>query len=101
MFRPVLKPSTLLPHEDFQVHRAAVDGIWDAAGRRHAVRPPLLGNPRTETRTRGLAKQLEGYTAAHPFLVVSDGFPEGFIPRPTAPDFILGFKTDPSQRKRA
>jgi CRISPR-associated protein Csm4 len=49
----------------------------------------------------GLAEQLEGYTAARPFLVVSDGFPEGLIPRPTAPDFILGFKTDPSQRKRA
>ena len=49
----------------------------------------------------GLAELLEGYTAGRPFLVASDGFPEGLIPRPTAPDFVLGLKTDPSQRKRA
>ena len=49
----------------------------------------------------GLARQLEGYTAADPFVVISDGFPEGLIPRPTAPDFVLGYKIEPSQRKRA
>jgi hypothetical protein len=49
----------------------------------------------------GLSDLLEGYTAGRPFLVASDGFPEGLIPRPTAPDSALGLKTDPSQRKRA
>ncbi len=28
---------------------------------------------------------LEGYTAGRPWLVVSDGFPEGFVPKPTVP----------------
>lgn len=50
---------------------------------------------------RGLAQLLEGYVAGHPFLVVSDGFPEGFLPRPTAPDHVLKLPVDPAQRKRA
>jgi hypothetical protein len=37
----------------------------------------------------------------HPFLVVSDGFPAGLLPRPTAPDFALGHAIDPARRKRA
>jgi CRISPR-associated protein Csm4 len=49
----------------------------------------------------GVIGLLAGYTDGRPFLVVSDGFPEGFVPRPTAPDFVLGVKTDPAQRKRA
>jgi CRISPR-associated protein Csm4 len=50
---------------------------------------------------RGLAERLAGYTAGRPFLVVSDGFPAGLLPRPTAPDFILGLNTEPGQRKQA
>jgi CRISPR-associated protein Csm4 len=50
---------------------------------------------------RRLIELLEGYTSGRPFLVASDGFPEGFIPRPTAPEFVLGSTVDPSQRKRA
>jgi CRISPR-associated protein Csm4 len=49
----------------------------------------------------GLSDLLEGYTAGRPFLVASDGFPEGLIPWPTAPDSELGLKRDLSQRKRA
>jgi CRISPR-associated protein Csm4 len=50
---------------------------------------------------RGLAALLEGYTCGRPFLVVSDGFPAGLLPRPTAPDFVLGLDAEPGQRKRA
>jgi CRISPR-associated protein Csm4 len=50
---------------------------------------------------RRLAELLEEYTAGCPFLVASDGFPEGRVPRPTVPDFALGLNTEPSQRKRA
>jgi CRISPR-associated protein Csm4 len=51
---------------------------------------------------RGLAELLEGYATGHPFLVVSDALPRGFLPRPTAPDFVLGLQAvDPSERKRA
>lgn len=32
-----------------------------------------------------LRAALEGYTADRPFLVVSDGFPSGYLPRPTLP----------------
>jgi CRISPR-associated protein Csm4 len=46
-----------------------------------------------------LAELLEGYTSGQPFVVLSDGFPQGFVPRPTAPDFLLGMKIDPAQRK--
>jgi CRISPR-associated protein Csm4 len=49
----------------------------------------------------GLARQLAGYTEGRPFLVLSDAFPEGLIPRPTAPDLVLGMKADPAQRKQA
>jgi CRISPR-associated protein Csm4 len=48
-----------------------------------------------------LDELLHGYTAGAPFLVTSDGFPEGYVPRPTAPDFVLGLNTEPSERKRA
>jgi CRISPR-associated protein Csm4 len=50
---------------------------------------------------RGLAELLDGYVTGHPFLVVSDGFPAGLLPRPTAPDFALGHAIDPARRKRA
>jgi CRISPR-associated protein Csm4 len=49
-----------------------------------------------------LGELLDGYVDGRPFLVVSDGFPSGLLPRPTAPDFALGFAgVDPAQRKRA
>jgi CRISPR-associated protein Csm4 len=48
-----------------------------------------------------LTELLEGYAAGRPFLVVSDGFPAGFLPRPTAPDFVLGLDNDPRLRKLA
>lgn len=48
-----------------------------------------------------LTELLEGYTAGRPFLAVSDAFPEGFVPRPTAPDALLGRAIDPKNRKQA
>jgi CRISPR-associated protein Csm4 len=52
-----------------------------------------------ETRLREL---LDGYVDGGPFLVVSDGFPSGLLPRPTAPDFALGLTAvDPARRKQA
>jgi CRISPR-associated protein Csm4 len=49
-----------------------------------------------------LSELLDGYVDGRPFLVVSDGFPSGLLPRPTAPDFALGLTTiDPARRKQA
>jgi CRISPR-associated protein Csm4 len=49
-----------------------------------------------------LRELLDGYVAGRPFLVVSDGFPSGLLPRPTAPDFALGLTAaDPARRKQA
>ncbi len=48
-----------------------------------------------------LTSLLEGYTEANPFLVVSDAFPAGWVPRPQLPDFLLGIDGDPAQRKTA
>jgi CRISPR-associated protein Csm4 len=49
-----------------------------------------------------LRELLDGYVAGRPFLVVSDGFPSGLLPRPTAPDFALGLAAkDPARRKQA
>jgi CRISPR-associated protein Csm4 len=48
-----------------------------------------------------VAGLLKDYTTGHPFLVVSDGFPKGFVPRPAAPDFVFGLAHDPAQRKKA
>lgn len=47
-----------------------------------------------------LEKALQGYTAGRPFLVVSDAFPNGFLPRPTAPQARLGGAFDPKERKK-
>ena len=44
---------------------------------------------------------LEGYTEGKPFLVVSDAFPAGWLPRPLIPDFLLGIDVNPAQRKTA
>ncbi len=49
-----------------------------------------------------LRELLDGYVEGRPFLVVSDGFPSGLLPRPTAPDFALGLAAvDPARRKQA
>ena len=37
----------------------------------------------------GLETLLEGYTKARPWLVVSDGFPAGYLPKPVIPQFLL------------
>jgi CRISPR-associated protein Csm4 len=50
---------------------------------------------------RALTELLEGYSHQSPFLAISDGFPSGHLPRPTAPDHVLGIPIDPSQRKSA
>jgi CRISPR-associated protein Csm4 len=46
-----------------------------------------------------LGELLAGYTEGRPWLVVSDGFPAGFLPRPTVPDAVLGRTIDPARRK--
>lgn len=45
-----------------------------------------------------LARLLDGYTQGRPWLVTGDGFPAGFLPRPTVP---LPKQTDPAKRKEA
>jgi CRISPR-associated protein Csm4 len=51
-----------------------------------------------EVRLRAL---LEGYTDGQPFLVSSDGFPSGFLPRPPLPDFMAVSPLAPQDRKAA
>ncbi|MCB1934070.1 MAG: hypothetical protein KDI45_16595 [Candidatus Accumulibacter sp.] len=48
-----------------------------------------------------LGHRLEGYTAGRPWLVVSDGFPAGYLPRPTLPQHFAAPCDDPAQRKAA
>jgi len=45
-----------------------------------------------------LRRLLDGYCVGQPWLVVGDGFPAGFLPRPTLPPLA---KTDPKERKAA
>jgi CRISPR-associated protein Csm4 len=48
-----------------------------------------------------LADCLEGYTEGTPFLVISDAFPGGYIPRPHLPTALMQTGClDPSQRKQ-
>ena len=47
-----------------------------------------------------LTRQLEGYTAGQPWLVVSDGFPVGYLPKPTLPQHFAPH-SDPTARKAA
>lgn len=47
-----------------------------------------------------LGRRLEGYTSGQPWLVVSDGFPAGYLPKPTVPA-LLRAETDPKKRKEA
>lgn len=50
--------------------------------------------------TAELTRQLEGYTSGKPWLVVSDGFPAGYLPKPTVPQHFAP-QVDPSARKAA
>ena len=45
-----------------------------------------------------LARLLDGYPQGAPWLVVSDGFPQGYLPRPTVPPLQA---STPQERKRA
>jgi CRISPR-associated protein Csm4 len=45
-----------------------------------------------------LDRRLEGYTSGRPWLVVSDGFPAGYLPKPTLPAAPQA-EADPSKRK--
>ncbi|WP_292980074.1 type III-A CRISPR-associated RAMP protein Csm4 [Nitrosomonas sp.] len=44
---------------------------------------------------------LTGYGNGQPWLVVSDGFPAGFLPRPTVPAALQATEDDPDKRKEA
>lgn len=46
-----------------------------------------------------LHELLDGYGAGRPFLVISDGFPAGWLPRPSLPDFMLGADDGGAKRK--
>ena len=46
-----------------------------------------------------LTRLLEGYHQGQPFLVVSDGLPAGWLPKPMLPEFLLGTEIDPAERK--
>lgn len=48
-----------------------------------------------------LTRRLSGYTAGQPWLVVSDGFPTGFLPKPTLPQNFEPPQSDTAQRKAA
>ena len=48
-----------------------------------------------------LTRRLAGYTAGHPWLVVSDGFPSGYLPKPALPQHFAAVADDPAQRKAA
>ena len=45
-----------------------------------------------------LIELLEGYTTQHPFMVVSDAFPEGFLPLPTLPSTFWETKTETDRK---
>ena len=47
-----------------------------------------------------LTRQLEGYTRGQPWLIVSDGFPAGHLPKPTLPQHFEP-QRDPVARKAA
>ena len=45
-----------------------------------------------------LIELLEGYTTQYPFMVVSDAFPEGFLPLPTLPSTFWETKTETDRK---
>lgn len=48
-----------------------------------------------------LTRRLNSYTAGQPWLVVSDGFPAGFLPKPTLPQNFEPQQNNPALRKAA
>jgi CRISPR-associated protein Csm4 len=82
-------------------------GLWP----RSAFATPLAGDTlfgqlcwavRERFGEARLKELLDSYVDGRPFLVVSDGFPSGLLPRPTAPDFALGrAAVNRAQRKQA
>ena len=46
-----------------------------------------------------LTSLLTGYTENEPFMVISDAMPQGFLPRPTVPNDLLGFENNTKLRK--
>lgn len=46
-----------------------------------------------------LERRLTGYLGGQPWLVVSDGFPSGYLPAPTLPSVYRAQSNDPQQRK--
>ena len=48
-----------------------------------------------------LTRRLNGYTTGQPWLVISDGFPAGFLPKPTLPQHFETEQNDPKLRKAA
>ena len=47
-----------------------------------------------------LTRRLKGYTQGEPWLIVSDGFPSGYLPKPTLPQHFEP-QPDPAARKAA
>ena len=47
-----------------------------------------------------LTRRLDGYTQGQPWLIVSDGFPAGYLPKPTLPQHFEP-QSDPAVRKDA
>ena len=41
-----------------------------------------------------LGERLQGYCKGHPFLVISDAFPQGFLPMPTVPSRVFQLSTE-------
>lgn len=50
--------------------------------------------------TSELSRLLDGYTSGEPWLIASDGFPAGFLPKPVVPQ-APGTRTDAEKRKDA
>lgn len=47
-----------------------------------------------------LVRRLQGYSEGSPWLVVSDGFPAGHLPKPTLPQHFAAPVDDPTKRKK-
>ena len=47
-----------------------------------------------------LEQYLKGYTAGQPWLVVSDGFPSGYVPKPSVPNHLVAIKDTSADRKQ-
>jgi CRISPR-associated protein Csm4 len=75
---------------------------------RSAFGTPLLGDTlfgqlcwaiRNRQGEARLTALLEAYTDGHPFLVVSDAMPAGYVPRPSLPGHVFILWTQPTGRR--